>query len=441
MTTTIGRGLAVGLIAALAVVAPAVAQTPRLAAPTIPDVAPTPFMLSQTTPVTEEKKEEEKPKTFWEENKLFAYIENSYTVNLSGAGRGGTNEFRLYDNTEGYTFNAAEFSIKKDPSERYPFGYGVVITAGIDSQKNHSFGIFRGVTDQFAFRNTEKFDLLEAYGSYMLPIGDGLTLKAGKFVTLLGYEVIESPNNLNFSRGYLFSLAIPLTTTGALASYTFAPWFSATAGFILGWDDSENVNDPFSYTGQFAFTPLKDFTANLNWIVGPEQIDPRRLGATREQRYYVNDNIRYVLDFVFAYTGFKNTTLALNIDYGHENNDAFLRSLNTRQNTNATWWGWALSGAYDWTEWFRTALRQEFFRDANGARTGTGFATDLWSTTATLQFKIWKGLVGRLEYRHDQSDEKVFRVRYSRPDIASQGLLPRSHGMDTFSVSLYYSFF
>ncbi len=42
----------------------------------------------------------------------------------------------------------------------------------------------------------------------------GLTLKGGKFVTLLGQKVIESPNNLNFSRGYLFGLAIPLTHTG-----------------------------------------------------------------------------------------------------------------------------------------------------------------------------------------------------------------------------------
>jgi len=34
-----------------------------------------------------------------------------------------------------YTFNMAEFSIKKDPSERYPFGYGLTITAGLDAQK------------------------------------------------------------------------------------------------------------------------------------------------------------------------------------------------------------------------------------------------------------------------------------------------------------------
>jgi Putative beta-barrel porin-2, OmpL-like. bbp2 len=77
--------------------------------------------------------------------------------------------------------------------------------------------------------------------------------------------------------------------------------------------------------------------------------------------------------------------------------------------------------AYDWTENFRTAVRQEFFRDAAGACTGSGLGTDLWSTTATVQYKIWKGLVGRLEYRHDQSDENVYRVRYSRPDITSQG--------------------
>ncbi|MGH7368809.1 MAG: outer membrane beta-barrel protein [Candidatus Rokuibacteriota bacterium] len=384
---------------------------------------------------------EEKPRTFWEEQRLFAYIENSFTANLSGSGRGGANELRVYDNHAGYTFNAAEFSIKKDPSERYPFGYGLVVTAGIDSQKNHSYGIFRDEDDAFPFRNTEKFDLLEAYVSGLAPAGSGLTLKAGKFVTLLGYEVIESPNNLNFSRGYLFGLAIPLTHTGGLASYTFTDWFSMTAGVVLGWDDSKNVNDSVSYTGQFAFTPMKDLTANLNWIVGPEQVDPRRIdeSVARDSRGYVNSHLRYVLDFVFAYTGFKNLTLALNVDYGHEQSEPFGRTL--REDGDATWWGWAGYAAYDWTEKLRTSVRQEFFRDAHGVRTGSGAGTDLWSTTATIQYKIWKGLVGRLEYRHDQSDRNVYRVRYSRPDITSQGLVASGKSMDTISVSLYYSFF
>ncbi len=318
-----------------------------------------------------------------------------------------------------------------------------MVTAGVDSKKNHSFGIFRDEEDAFPFRNTEWFDLQEAYVSGMVPVGSGLTLKAGKFVTLLGYEVIESPNNLNFSRGYLFTLAIPLTHTGALASYTFTDWFNMTAGVVLGWDDSKNVNDSLSYTGQFAFTPLKDFTATMNWIVGPEQIDPRRLddNVARDSRTYVNSHYRYVLDFILAYTGIKNLTLALNVDYGHEQREPFIRSLGTRQDTDATWWGWAAYAAYDWTDSLRTSVRQEFFRDAAGARTGSGIGTDLWSTTATVQYKIWKGLVGPVEYRHDQSDERVFRVRYSTPDRTTQGLLARGKSMDTISLSLYYSFF
>ncbi len=411
MTETCRRWLAVAVLTCAGWAVPAHAQTP----------APTPAPAA-----ADKKEEEEKPKTLWEEIKLFSYIENSYTFNLTGAGRDATNELRFYDFDEGWTFNMAEFSIKKDPSERYWFGFGLVVTAGLDAQKTHSLGIFRGNDDTFAFRNTPWFDLQEAYGSVLVPLGSGLTLKGGKFVTLLGYEVIESPNNLNFSRGYLFALAIPLTHTGGLASYTFTDWFNVTVGGVLGWDNSKENNGAPSLTGQFAFTPFKDFTANMNWIVGPEQRDN-------------TSNLRYVLDWVFAYTGIKGLTLAANIDYGHEDKEAFLVSLG-RADTGATWWGVALYAAYDWTDWLRTSLRQEFFKDADGARSGFGSSLSLLSTTVTAQFKIWKGLVGRVEYRHDAADEKVFKARTTRPD-ASGGVVAQSKSLDTISVSLYYSFF
>jgi Putative beta-barrel porin-2, OmpL-like. bbp2 len=415
MTSRLGS-----LLLALALVTgwsvwPAFAQTP---AP-----APAPAEPAATT----EKKEEEKPKTYWEEHKLFAYIENSYTFNLTGAGRGGTNELRFYDYDEGYTFNMAEFSIKKDPTEKYWWGYGLVVTAGIDAQKNHSLGIFRGDDDTFAFRNTKRFDLQEAYVSARIPLGEGLIVKGGKFVTLLGYEVIESPNNLNFSRGYLFEFAIPLTHTGGLLSYAFSEQVSVTAGVVLGWDNSRNNNDAVSFTGQVATVPVKDLTVNLNWIVGPEQNDN-------------TSNQRVVLDLVANYTGIKNTTLGLNVDYGFEENEALLQSLGTRQDTDARWWGVAGYAAYDFTEWFRLAFRQEFFQDQNGARTGLGNRVVYWTSTLTAQFKIWKGLVGRVEYRHDAASEKVYEAKTSRPD-ASQGVSAQSKSLDTISLSLFYSFF
>jgi Putative beta-barrel porin-2, OmpL-like. bbp2 len=176
----------------------------------------------------------EPPKTFFEEV-WFAYVENSGVFNLRGDAVDGVNELRFYDVDRGYTFNMAEISLKKEPSDRYPFGFGLVLTGGDDVQFNHAIGIFRDEDDTPA--DTEKFDLQEAYLSYKVPVGSGLTLKGGKFVTLIGYEVIESPNNLNFSRSFLFTFATPLTHVGLLASYLLPVllrrppcWTSCTSG-------------------------------------------------------------------------------------------------------------------------------------------------------------------------------------------------------------------
>ena len=368
-----------------------------------------------------EAKPEEKPKTFLDEVTLFAYLENSYVGNLGGTSRGDVNGLRFYDLDGGYTFNMAEFSIKKDPSDAHPFGFGLVVTGGEDARKNHALGIFRGDSDVYPYRDTIPIDLQEAYVSYKIPLGSGLTVKAGKFVTLLGYEVIESPNNLNFSRSFLFGFAIPLTHVGALLSYSFGDWLSVTAGPVVGWDVAQDNNDGMSAMGQFNLTPIKDFTAALNWITGPEQAGN-------------GHNNRTVLDWTVNYTGIKDLTLGANFDYGWERREASLVAAGVRD-TNATWWGLAGYAAYDWTEKLRTAVRWEYFSDPESVRTAAlapGERTSLWEATATAQYKIWKGLVGRVEYRHDQANEKVFKVTSAGATAKNQ---------DTISVSLYYSFF
>jgi hypothetical protein len=392
------------------------AQTPGPSAPA--ETAPAPPAPTEAAP------EPGKTPSFRDEVRLFAYLEMSYTWNLGGASRGGVNELRVYDDVDGFTFNIAEFSVKKDPSERYPIGFGLVLTVGQDSQKNHSLGIFRDEDDEFPFRNTSHFDLQEAYLSVRIPLGTGLVIKAGKWVSLLGYEVIESPNNLNFSRGYLFNLAGPFTQTGVSATYAITDWISVAAGVVVGSDTSDDNNHRPSYGGGFQLTPRKDLTFSIGTIVGPEQNDN-------------HTHIRWILDLVGVYTGIDRLTLAGEITGGKEDREASLVALNTRQDPDASWWGWGLWAAYDWTPQFRTALRQEYFKDADGARTGFGSKLSLWSTTLTFQYKIWRGLVSRLEYRHDQADERAFRQRYDK----TRTLVPTSHAMDTISLSAYYTFF
>lgn len=410
----VGAVPAVVLTASLCV-APAWAQTP---AP-----APTPAPAEEKVV---EQKADAKQKTLWDEFKLFSYIESGATFSLRGGSEGvpgatsngWTNTTRLYDINQGFTFNMAEFSIKRDPDEAFPFGGGVVLTAGFDSRKNHSIGILRDDDDSFPFRNTPWFDLQEAYISARIPIGNGPVVKVGKFVTLLGYEVIESPLNLNYSRGYLFSLAIPLTTTGGLVSYSFNDWLSAQAGVVLGWDRSNTDNSGPSGTGQIALTPTKDLTTALNFIVGPEISGDK-------------NPVRWVVDLTANYTGISNLTLGFNFDYGSQANDVFLTSQGIDK--RAQWYGIAAYAAYDFLKDFRVALRQEWFNDVDGVRTATVDGVTLFSTTATLQYNIWKGLFARGEYRHDNANEAVFGCR------PATGCTKKAQ--DTLSVSLYYKFF
>jgi len=371
---------------------------------------------------------EGQPKSYLEELMLYSYIENSYVANLRDAGRGGVNELRFYDHAGGYTFNAAELSVKKDPSERYRFGYGAVITAGVDSQKNHSLGIFRDADDGAPlYRNTEKFDLPEAYVSYLVPLGSGLTLKAGKWATLIGYEVYESPKNLNFSRSFLYTLGTPYTNTGALASYQFTQWFGATLGLTMGWDNSDNNNGYVRPIGSFVFTPIDKLSATVNFLVGPEQNRNQMHGGV---------NNRWIVDTTIIYTGIDKVTLAVNFDFAGEENDPALVA--TRQDANSRWGGIAGYAAYDWTKALRTALRAEYFSDPQGVRSSETIApgnnVDLFEVTLTVEYKIWRGLVGRLEYRHDEASRKAFSLQ-------DHGLTPTSHAQDTISLALYYQFF
>jgi len=373
---------------------------------------------------------EGQPKGYLEELMLFSYIENSYVVNLGKTGRSDVNELRFYDHDNGYTCNAAELSIRKDPSERYRLGYGVVVTAGIDSQKNHSLGIFRDQDDAAPlYRNTVPFDLPEAYASYLIPLGEGLTLKAGKWATLIGYEVYESPKNLNFSRSFLYTLGTPYTHTGLLATYPFTKWFSLTLGFTNGWDSSDDVNGYLKPTGAFAFTPTDKLSATVSFLVGPEQ--------TRAQMKGDDINNRWVVDTTILYTGIDRVTLALNFDVAGEEHDPALVGIPGRRHTNSSWGGVAGYVGYDWTKALRTVLRLEYFADPQGVKSSETIApgndVQLWEVTATAEYKIWLGLVGRLEYRHDEANRRAFSLQ-------NHGTTPTSRAQNTLTFALYYSF-
>ena len=390
-----------------------------------PASAQTPVSRLLGLPTTEEVQ----PKRLLEEMLLYGYLENSYVINLRHASPHNVNDLRFYDHDADYSWNGLELSVRKDPSERYPWGFGIVTTAGMDSQKNHSLGIFRDLGDGPPYyRNTAKYDLVEAYGSMLLPLGEGLTVKAGKWGTLIGYEVYESPKNFNFSRDFLYALGTPYTHTGLLVTYPFTRSLSATIGFTNGWDNSDNPNGYLKAIGQVAVTPSDRLSITTSFHVGPEQLRSQMIGRV---------NQRWIVDTTVLYTGIERLTLAANFDFAGEENDPVLVALGTRKHNNSSWSGVAGYAAYDWTKSLRTALRVEYFADPQGVRNGItapGHNVNYYEITPTLEYRIWRGLVGRLEYRHDQASTKSF-------SLTSFSTTPTSRAQDTFSVALSYIFF
>src|SRR5271167_3475984 len=87
------------------------------------------------------------------------------------------------------------------------------------------------------------FYLKEAYMSYLAPVGKGLTVQVGKFVTPIGAEVIESNANWNYTRSILFYYAIPYFHFGANAKYVFNPKWSITGYLVNGWNNSAICHD------------------------------------------------------------------------------------------------------------------------------------------------------------------------------------------------------
>jgi hypothetical protein len=228
---------------------------------------------------------------------------------------------------------------------------------------------------------TNSFEFQEGYLTYDVPVGSGLTLKAGKFVTLLGAEVIEAKSNYNFSRSFLFGLAIPFTHIGALASYPITDQINVTAGMVTGWDNVRDNNQAKSFMGNVTYAPCDFATIAFNMITGAEQTDQ-------------NGNDRTVFDLVTTIKPIDRVTLLLNYDYGDEENAALT-------GTTANWQGFSGIVNYDFTDRFSTALRGEWFQDDGGARTGA--SQRLWETTVSFKYLLTKHLYGRAEYRHDES--------------------------------------
>lgn len=323
---------------------------------------------------------------------ISGYLDTGWTFSTNHPRNPGSISGRYFDKDQNdLVFNGFNITIDK-PEKDWGVGFHIAGDFGRTAELLREATLWGR-----SLHREPSVELREAFLTTTIPIGEGLQIKGGKFVTLMGTEVIPAPGsyNPNISRSFLFNYAIPFTHLGVIFSYPVLKTLTIMGGPVTGWDNPRDNNSSPSFHGGFTFTPGEVFSLTTSVMAGPEQ------------RHNTNRN-RFTLSHVATIKPISDLTIFLEYTYGHEEKvTASLR--------NVTWQGIAGIASYSWTDRFTTAMRAEWFNDRDGARLGGDAVTGRQNVTVgevtfTGSYKFTKMLMGRAEVRQDWSDRNVFAV-------------------------------
>ena len=135
------------------------------------------------TPAVSEAPAAPPAKPWYEELSVNAFVSASYSYNFNRPDS-GTNQFRVFDFDDNtFKLDVAELVLQKAVAKPGETGFRVDFEAGSSVPPvSSSYGLLQG----------QDVDVKQAFVSWIAPVGSGLRLDLGKYVTHFGYEVIEA---------------------------------------------------------------------------------------------------------------------------------------------------------------------------------------------------------------------------------------------------------
>lgn len=319
---------------------------------------------------------------------MSANVSSASGTNLPTTFNDRANEFLLNQN-----WLHAEKTIDAAKKE-FQLGWNLdIILPGSD----YRFTLPRGLWNDQLTRNDGRpelygIDPVQFYAQAWLPnLGpNGTKLIAGRFVTHIGYELIQQVDTPFVSKSYLFQYN-PFTHTGVWGTTQLTDDWSVGNGLATGIDTFFDApTNKLTYLGQLKWAPKDgDTTAALNVVL----TDPTYLSNANFTLFNcfnfllthkLSDKLNYVLDTTYSYT--ENAPVG---GSGY-----------------ADWYGAANYLIYNFADNWSTTLRAEVFNDSTGFRTGyEGLYTE---ATLGVGWKPCPGLLIRPSVRYDYNG-------YSRP--------------------------
>ncbi len=311
--------------------------------------------------------------------KISGFVDATYNYNTRDP-MSGTSAYHIYDaQHDTVLLNAAHLALTGTGAED-AIAYAIELDIGSDAAVNSG---------------DDDVDLQEAYVAYTSKMGLGL--KAGKFVTFSGIEVIESIANPTISRGFLYGLAEPFTHAGVLLTYKITPELDAAIGVVNGWDVVKDNNDGKTLAAKVGYTTAR-YLAVLSGYAGPEQPADGELDP---------DNVRTMGDLT-GMVKLGPVDLWAQVNAGAEEGASTVM-----EGEDARWVGAGLQPVWHVLERLALGARAEVFSDRQGARTGT--PQTLYNLSLAPAFTIVSGFVVRGELRLDRSNKRVYEDADAAP--------------------------
>lgn len=340
---------------------------------------------------------------------IYGHAEASYTYNFVKpptqlgdynlpVGKFIDNPGRVFDvENEKVLLNQLSLNFERtvDASKgQFDVGGRVELLYGADARFIHSNGMFDNHDDDQTVRVTggpqNHFDIPQVYADIVIPVGNGLRIRAGKFEF---FKQIDPNASVFYSHSFTFGGALPFTLTGAYATYAINNQLSFDAGFSRGWDQSTRDNNgTIDVFARVRYAIGDNLLLSLAAITGPEQDGD-------------NGNYRTAVDFTATYTVTDKLTLLADVVYGQQNNP-------TGGGGDAIWYGVSVYAVQELCKEASLGVRLEYYRDEGGYT--TGLDQTLLEATVGLTIrpfskdKFLQNLKIRPEVRIDYSDKNYF---------------------------------
>jgi Putative beta-barrel porin-2, OmpL-like. bbp2 len=258
-------------------------------------------------------------------------------------------------------------------------------------------------------------NIYQAYGTYVVPIGNGLTVDVGKFGSSIGIEGNYTKDQMNYSRSYWFDY-LPFYHMGLRAAYKVNDKLTLNYWLVNGTNQAEATNGYKDELFGFTATPNKNITWNVNYYLGQEHPDrvevsssgpiPVQPGLTFQAITPAPNGKLHIFDSYVNWQAKPKLTFALEGDYVIEREWQNTVTALGQSSSPSHVIGGAGYAKYQFSPKFAVAGRAEYMSDRGGLFSGITQA--LKETTVSFDYKLSDGFLMRYEWRRDFSNQPSF---------------------------------